>query len=306
MKIRPVKRTMKKMIFCLAAVIFLLFYQMSSQVLAVSPGEEVQPRDPDTSAQGEVPGTEKGEDPKRAKTQKPESSVEKEESGKKISGGEDTDGGIERQFDEDAEINDSPSPVGSPGVTPEEMTPTAIKPSLMHKHQVGLEIGFGWGYRLIKPYGDIWCGERDGGDNEAFCSGASPAFMEIGLSFGVLRSMDLIVDFRYGLQKDDISERNPLSLMAGIRLWLNPEDSFKWAVGFQLVMDFTKQDGDNQSLYNKPKKDSYDFGGRIYGQIQYDFFRYLGVYVKLSAVVGAVRWMRMEIEGLGGVQVRFP
>jgi hypothetical protein len=301
-----VKRTMKNTKLYLAAVVFLLVYQMSSQGWAGAPGDAVAPGKADTSVQGEVSGSEKGEDPETSKIKKPENSVEKEEAGKEIGGGEETGGGAERELDEDAEIHVSPPPAGSPGVTPEEMTPTAIKPSLMHKHQVGLEVGFGWGYRVIKPYGDIWCGERDGGDNEAFCSGASPAFMEIGLSFGVLKSMDLIVDFRYGLQKDEVSQRNPLSLMAGIRLWLNPEDSFKWAVGFQLVMDFTKQDGENQFLYNKPKKDSYDFGGRIYGQIQYDFFRYLGVYVKLSAVVGAVRWLRMEMEGLGGVQVRFP
>lgn len=190
--------------------------------------------------------------------------------------------------------------------TPEEMTPTAIKPSLSHKHQIGVEIGFGWGYRLIKPYGDIWCGERDGNDNATFCTSAVPAFMEIGLSFGVSKSVDLVVDFKYGLQRDDVSDRRPMILMPGVRFWMNPESAFKWALGLQLVMDFTKQDGKFQQDYNKPKKDSFDFGGRFYAQMQYDFLKYLGLYIKGSGMVGAVRWVRMEMELQGGVQARFP
>ena len=203
---------------------------------------------------------------------------------------------------------DAPPPGPAPRETPEEMTPTALKEKLNHKHQVGLEVGFGWGYRLIKPYGDVWCGERDDGDNAAFCMAPAPAFMELGLSFGVMRSMDLVVDFRYGLQKDDISDRNPMALMAGVRFWLNPNDSFKWALGLQVVLDFTKQDGEKQKIadYKAPDRDSFDIGGRFYGQIQYDFFRYLGLYIKLSGVVGALRWLRMEMEVMGGVQARFP
>lgn len=200
----------------------------------------------------------------------------------------------------------SPPAVTEP--TTEEMTPTAMKTKLGHKYQVGVEVGFGWGYRLIKPYGDVWCGEREDGDNAVFCMAAAPPFVEIGLSFGVTKSIDIITDFRYGLQKDDISERYPLALMAGLRFWLNPDSAFKWALGLQVVMDFTKQEGDQQRLpdYKAPDRDSFDIGGRFYGQIQYDFFRYFGLYLKLSGVVGTLRWLRMEMEALGGVQARFP
>lgn len=211
--------------------------------------------------------------------------------------------GTETEGEQETIIPDSgPAPVE----TPEEMTPTAMKQTLSHNRQVGVEIGFGWGYRLIKPYGDIWCGERDDNDNAAFCTSAVPAFMELGLSFGVSKSVDVLVDFKYGLQRDDVSERRPLMLMPGVRFWMNPESAFKWALGLQFVMDFTKQDGESQQRFNKPKKDSFDVGARFYAQMQYDFFRYFGIYIKASGMVGAVRWLRMELEMQGGVQARFP
>jgi hypothetical protein len=192
--------------------------------------------------------------------------------------------------------------------TPEEMTPTARPTPLHHKHQVGVEIGFGWGYRFIKPYGDIWCGERDDGDNAAFCLSSAPAFMDVGLSFGLTRRIDLITDFRYGLLKDEVSGRNPLMLMAGVRFWIDPDAAFKWAFGLQLMMDFTKQDGEKQQRvdYKAPKQDAFDVGGRFYGEIHYDLLKYVGFYIRLAGTVGALRWLRFELEGLGGVQARFP
>jgi hypothetical protein len=188
------------------------------------------------------------------------------------------------------------------------MTPTARKAKLHHRHQVGVAIGFGWGYRFIKPYGDVWCGEREEGDNAAYCMSAAPAFFDIGLSFGLTRHLDVIADFRYGLTKDDLSDRRPLVLMAGVRLWLDPDAAFKFALGLQLMLDLTKQDSEEQRRvdYGSPEWDDYDVGGRVYGQIQFDLLRYVGFYLRFSGVVGALRWLRLELEGSAGVQARFP
>ena len=192
--------------------------------------------------------------------------------------------------------------------TPAEMTPSARKAALHHKYQVGVEIGFGWGYRFIKPYGDIWCGERDDGDNAAFCLSPAPAFMNIGLSFGGSRHVDVTADFRYGLIKDRLSERNPLVLAAGARFWIDPNAAFKWAFGLQFFVDMTQQDGDKQKRpdYEAPKQDEIDVGGRFYGEMHYDLLRYVGFYIRLAGVVGALRWLRFELEGVAGVQARFP
>jgi hypothetical protein len=189
------------------------------------------------------------------------------------------------------------------------MTPTAVKRKLHHRYQVGVEISGGGGYRVIKPYGDVWCGGRTGdldNENKSFCTSASQPFLEAGLSFGLAKILDLVVDFKYGLVKDKVSDRNPLTLLAGVRLWIDPDAKFKIGVGLQLMMDFTKQDSDDQRLYNPPKEDSFDVGGRIYGQFQYDFMRYLGVFIKIAGTVGALRWVRVEPEGSGGLQARFP
>lgn len=189
---------------------------------------------------------------------------------------------------------------------PPSMTPSAVKPKLHHFHQVGVELSFGGGYRLIKPYGDPWCGEREDGDNKTFCDSAVPVFMEAGLSFGILRFMDLIADFRFGLMKDKISDRRPLTLLAGVRFWIDAAKPFKIGVGLQVMMDFTKQNSDSQSQYGAPDQDKLDVGGRVYAEFHYDFLRYLGIFGRLGGTLGALRWIRLELEASAGVQARFP
>lgn len=204
----------------------------------------------------------------------------------------------------------APAEKGTPSPPP-SMTPSAVKPKLHHKYQVGVEVHFGGGYRVISPYGEIWCGERTDDPqqpNKNICDSATPGFMETGLSFGLAKVLDLTLDFRFGLLKDKISNRRPLTLYPGVRLWIDAEAAFKIGVGIQLMMDFTKQDGDKQTRpdYGAPKQDSFDVGGRIYGQFQYDFMRYVGIFARVAGTVGALRWIRVELEGSGGVQARFP
>lgn len=210
----------------------------------------------------------------------------------------------------------APEPAGEPSpkkapAPPPSMTPSAVKPKLHHRHQVGVDIHFGAGYRVISPYGEIWCGERTDDPqqpNKGICDSATPVFMETGLSFGVARVLDLVLDFRFGLIKDKVSNKRPLTLLPGIRLWIDADSAFKIGVGIQLMMDFTKQDSEKQNrpTYGTPKQDSFDVGGRIYAQFQYDFLRYVGIFARISGTVGALRWIRVEIEGSGGVQARFP
>ena len=191
------------------------------------------------------------------------------------------------------------------------LPPSALPPKLDHGHQFGVELGLGLGYRLIKPYGDIWCGERTNdpdNPNEPFCSSMSPLFLDMGLSFGATASVEVVVHTRMGLMKDPISDRRPISLFAGVRLWVDSEGAFKWALGLEGMVDFTKQDGTKQQRpgYGIPKQDELDAGGRFYGQIQYDFLQYVGIYAQFSGLVGALRWLRVELEGIVGVQARLP
>ncbi|MCD6499377.1 MAG: hypothetical protein J7M25_13885 [Deltaproteobacteria bacterium] len=195
--------------------------------------------------------------------------------------------------------------------SPEALTPTSLKPRLDHAHQGGIEVGIGWGYRVIKPYGDIWCGSRshdDSSPNDPFCHSAIPLYLDIGGSYGINKTVDVVAHFRYGLLKDSISNHRPLTLLAGVRLWIDSVGNFKFGVGFEAMFDFTKQDGYKQLRpgYGAPKHDAFDVGGRVYGQVQYDFLRYVGLYAQFGGLLGALRWIRLEMEGALGIQARFP
>ncbi len=199
-------------------------------------------------------------------------------------------------------------------ITPKDtggMTPSALAPSLDHRRQFGFDLGLGTGFRIIKPYTDIWCGSRsDDPDNpnDPFCLGMVPLYLDLGLSFGVTKTIDLLAHFRYGLLADSVSERHPIALLAGFRAWIGPSRPFKWSVGFDLFFDFTKQDGPKQELptYGKPEHDEFDVGGRLVFRFQYDFMRYLGIYAEAAGLAGVLRWLRLELEGTFGIQARLP
>jgi hypothetical protein len=187
------------------------------------------------------------------------------------------------------------------------MTPKAEKKSWSHRYQVGVDVAVGAGYSFLVTYRDsTWCGERDGPDNASFCTGMHPVFLDFGLSFGVLHQLDVLAEFRLGLMDDPVDNR-PLIFMPGLRVWIDPERRFKIGIGFQLVLDFTEQDSDRQQTYGPPVKgETLDIGGRIYGQFQYDFYRYFGLFGRIGAMVTARRWVQFNLAGQIGVQARFP
>lgn len=195
----------------------------------------------------------------------------------------------------------------SSGATVEKTSPLPKKKSLSHRMQVGVELGVGAGYSFLITYRDsTWCGQLDGADNASFCSGLHPVHLDFGLSFGVLDRLDVLAEFRLGLM-DDPTNNRPLMLMPGLRVWIDPELPFKIGVGFQLIVDLTKQSSSEQRIYGPPVKgETVDLGGRIFGQFQYDFLRYFGIYFKVDASVTARRWLQVNIGGQLGVQARFP
>lgn len=171
-----------------------------------------------------------------------------------------------------------------------------------HRLQTGLSIMPGTGYRLIVRYRDSQsCGDPSGIASKPICSRRLPTFMDFQLAFGVLSRMDLIVDLRFGLEKDPAAADNShqFALSPGFRFWLDQEIAFKFYTTLQFVYDYT---------YFRPQTDTpaSDFGMRNANGLMYDPIRNVGFYVQFGETIGVRRWFRIDVDVGVGAQLRFP
>src|SRR5262245_5770046 len=171
-----------------------------------------------------------------------------------------------------------------------------------HQGQVGIYAQIGIGYRFIARYDDtVFCGKA----GAAVCTGGTPPWIELGLSYGVLNSLELIADFRIGLSTDFKPDMFPgdeprnLVLAPGIKFYIDDEGSLKWFTTFQLAIDFT-----DYSASGVTKKT--DFGERSVIGLLIDLHRTFGVYVHGGVTFSFARWFRFEMDGGVGLQARFP
>ncbi len=188
--------------------------------------------------------------------------------------------------------------------TPKEMTPPIMKKNLSHRLQVSVDFAVGLGAAFLVTYEDTtWCGQGDPGpDNDSFCTGMAPVYLDFGLGFSVLDSLEIVTDFRLGVTRDMVGNR-PLMLMPGLRLWIDPKLPFKIGIAFQMVIDFTKLE---QSTNLPPKGQKLDLGARFYTQFQFDFLRYIGLFGRIGLVGTFQKWIGLNLEAQIGVQARFP
>ena len=56
----------------------------------------------------------------------------------------------------------------------------------------------GTGYRVLFPYNEEYCGQAD----KSVCTGRSPLFLDIGLSFGVTAGLEVLGEVQFGLESD--------------------------------------------------------------------------------------------------------
>lgn len=164
---------------------------------------------------------------------------------------------------------------------------------MSHLHQIGLSINGGSGVRFTVPYNDgIPCGQAA----KRVCTTAIPGFMEIGLSFGVLTSLDLIADLRIGVGSD-FTGTNDFHFAPGIKYFIDPDNQFKYYATGQLVFD-------NEDFGGAVS--SFDFGVRSALGLQYELWRNFGLFGQFGATLGFTRWLRIELDFAAGVQGRFP
>lgn len=188
--------------------------------------------------------------------------------------------------------------------TPKEMTPPIKKTNLSHRLQVSVDISVGIGAAFMVTYEDTtWCGKGDPAvENDTFCTGLAPVYMDFGLGFAVLDALEIVAEFRLGLMRDIVGNR-PLMFMPGLRLWMDPKQPFKIGLALQMVIDFTELE---QQTNLPPNGRKLDLGARFYAQFQYDFLRYVGIFGRIGLLGTFQKWIGFNLEAQIGVQARFP
>jgi hypothetical protein len=167
-----------------------------------------------------------------------------------------------------------------------------------HRHQTGLALMPGAGYRVIVPYQDHKvCGDTSRDASKRVCTNGLPLFLDLQLSFGLTRRLDLLLDMRFGLIRDPIVADRQFALAPGVRFWFGDGTAVKLYTTVQGVYDST----DYHDVLP-----SADFGLRNANGLMYDAARNVGLYAQFGETVGLRRWLRMELDGGLGVQVRLP
>ena len=173
-----------------------------------------------------------------------------------------------------------------------------------HAHQFGLSFDVGSGYRALFPYASSnvsTCGTSHNTSNTA-CTDFLPAFMDLGITYGLSPKFDLLLEDRVGLGAD-FTGSHAETLALGFRYYPDPEGVAKLMAGLELVADFTNfKSGPDAGA----KLGSTDFAAHPFGGLQLDFTRNVGAYIAGGVTCGFIRWLRFELDGFAGVQVRFP
>jgi hypothetical protein len=174
----------------------------------------------------------------------------------------------------------------------------SVPPQLDHRHQTGLSLMPGIGYRIIVPYQERKdCLDSSKDPSKRVCTNGVPFFIDLQLSFGVTTRLDLIADLRFGVVKD-ISSSRQFAVAPGVRVWLDPDINLKFYTTAQALWDGTD--------YPPGSVPSNDFGLRNSNGLMYDMIRNVGFYVQFGESIGFRRWFRIELDAGLGVQVRFP
>jgi len=181
-----------------------------------------------------------------------------------------------------------------------------------HKGQMGVHSQLGLGYRVLFPYDNStnakYCGASEpNGIYKSVCTGRSPVFLEIGLSYGLTRKLEAVVDARLGVETDfkaatATSGDRPraLVLAPGVKVYIDDEGSSKFFSTLQVAFDFTDFSA------NPGIEKGTDVGIRNVNGFQIDFHRTFGAYVHFGETISFVRWLRFEIDAGLGIQGRFP
>jgi hypothetical protein len=172
-----------------------------------------------------------------------------------------------------------------------------------HKGQGMVNLQLGTGYRAIFTYDQEFCGDiAEDGENSTNCTGRKPLLLGIVLGYGVLDSLEAIVELGVGLEGDFGDRADPddgprqIVVAPGIKAYLAELGPMQLFSSMQFAIDFTD--------YAEP--DGVDYAVRNINGLQFDVHRTLGLYFYFGEQVGFRNWLSFTVEAGAGIQARFP
>lgn len=176
-------------------------------------------------------------------------------------------------------------------------------PVTFHKGQVGVSARLGLGVRGIATYDNaIYCGKTDSQAEHGFasvCTGRVPLSLDLEGSYGVTRSIELVLEMRLGLERDfgtapGTAGPRPFYLAPGARFFFSEAARSKLFVQPEIVFDFAGYQRGN------------DFGVRGIEGYWIDLHRSYGLYFFVGETLEFSRWLSASFEGGVGFQGRYP
>lgn len=206
-----------------------------------------------------------------------------------------------------------PPAVETPGTEPRLIEPRLPDsggdlPREGHSGQGGLALALPLGLRTIAPFDSEYCGKNStetGSGNAAVCVDRAPVAIDLALSYGLGDKLELLVEFRLGLESDfsSVAGRSGpklLRLSPGARIFYSkagPGSLFSTA---QIVFDFTAHEAPSgRPLGN-------DFGVRNANGLWFDRGEHVGLFVFVAESLTFVRWIELGLEIGVGIQGRLP
>jgi hypothetical protein len=164
--------------------------------------------------------------------------------------------------------------------------------------------------RAIVAYDDNdYCGESDSMSstgNKAVCTGRVPFSFDLELGFGLARKIDLIAEFRIGIEEDFTATLTGAGdgprmfhFSPGARFFFSDAKTMKLFTTAQLVFDFAgykTAGGESRGA---------DFGVRNLNGLWLDLDRAYGFYAYVGETATFGRWLLTQLEAGIGVSARF-
>jgi hypothetical protein len=195
----------------------------------------------------------------------------------------------------------SPASVDAAPAGAAEPAKLARPASRSHLLQTGFSLMPATGYRLIVRYNDHqYCADSSGIGDKPVCARRLPTVFDLQFSFGAMDRLDIILDYRFGLEEEPaVLGGYQFAIAPGLRFWLDRERAAKFYTTLQFVYDYADYSG-------SPEVPSHDFGLKNANGFMYDLIRQVGVFVQFGETIGLRRWFRIDLEIGLGVQVRLP